>query len=255
MIKNKRWIAFGAVLFTVASILDAWATVTTYKFVDQASNTFNIQLFQCIGTPVYCTAMVLEDSSGNEKFTSGNPGNVAAASGSIASGAVASGAFASGSLATGAGTDGWNVTEGTKADSAWSSGSGSVIAILKAIATAVTSAVPLGTSNGVTPKILNALSNSAVSVKGSAGQLFGLQCGNTNASEEYVQIYNVASGSVTVGSTSPTLSVPIAATATGGLMISLVGIQFGTAISVAATTTATGGSAPGTALDCNAFYN
>ena len=55
-------------------------------------------------------------------------------SGGIASGAVASGAIASGALASGAGTDGWNVTEGTKADSAWVSGSGSVIALLKTIA-------------------------------------------------------------------------------------------------------------------------
>jgi hypothetical protein len=64
------------------------------------------------------------------------------ASGSISSGAVASGAFASGSLASGAGTDGWNVTEGTKADSAWSSGSGSIVAILKTVATNTGSIIP-----------------------------------------------------------------------------------------------------------------
>jgi hypothetical protein len=44
--------------------------------------------------------------------------------------------------------DGWNVTEGTKADSAWGgSGSGSMIAILKAIYAAVTGSIPAGTAS------------------------------------------------------------------------------------------------------------
>lgn len=114
---------------------------------------------------------------------------------------------------------------------------------------------PLGTSGGMTPLKLNALSTTVTSVKSSAGQLFMLQCGNVNTSEEYVQIFNVASGSVTLGTTAPTLSVPIAATATGGFAFSMIGVQFSTAISVAATTTATGSTAPSTALDCNVTYN
>lgn len=66
---------------------------------------------------------------------------------SAASGAVASGAYASGSLASGAGTDGWNVTEGTKADSAYAgSGSASIVAILKGLYSAYTSAIPAGTN-------------------------------------------------------------------------------------------------------------
>lgn len=53
---------------------------------------------------------------------------------SIASGQVASGAFASGSFASGAGTDGWNATEGAKADSPYTgSGSASIVATLKGI--------------------------------------------------------------------------------------------------------------------------
>lgn len=104
-----------------------------------------------------------------------------------------------------------------------------------------------------TPLKLNGLTNSAVAIKASAGGLYMLQCGNTNASEAYVQIYNIASGSVTVGTSTPTLSIPIAATATGGFAMALPA-TFGTAMSAAATTTATGGSAPGTALDCNVAY-
>jgi hypothetical protein len=44
---------------------------------------------------------------------------------------------ASGALAVGAAADGWNVTEGAQAEAAWSSGDGSVIALLKAIAGAL----------------------------------------------------------------------------------------------------------------------
>jgi hypothetical protein len=61
---------------------------------------------------------------------------------SLASAQVASGAYAAGSLATGAGVDGWNVTEGAKADAAWTSGSGSIVAILKAVDRDITSAIP-----------------------------------------------------------------------------------------------------------------
>lgn len=65
----------------------------------------------------------------------------------VNSGGVLSGAYASGALAAGAGADGWNVTEGLKADAAWSSGSGSIVAILKAIANGVTGPIPAGTNN------------------------------------------------------------------------------------------------------------
>ena len=58
---------------------------------------------------------------------------------------AASGSIASGALASGAGVDGWNVTEGTKADTAWASGSGSIVALLKATAT---SAGTIATNTG-----------------------------------------------------------------------------------------------------------
>jgi hypothetical protein len=50
------------------------------------------------------------------KAASGTIASGAVASGAVASGAVASGAYASGSLAAGAGTDGWDSTQGLKAD-------------------------------------------------------------------------------------------------------------------------------------------
>jgi hypothetical protein len=111
------------------------------------------------------------------------------------------------------------------------------------------------TTGGWTPKLLNALTNTAVAVKAAAGQLGMLQCYNPNSSQVYIQIYNIAQGSVTVGTSTPLESIAIAPTSTGGFAMSFPGHQFGTAITVAATTTATGGSAPSTAPDCNAVYN
>lgn len=107
----------------------------------------------------------------------------------------------------------------------------------------------LSTSGGWTPKLVNGLSSTAVTLKSAAGQMGLLQCYNPNASQAYVQL--IDSGAVGT----PVLSIPIAPNATGGFALSLVGVQFTTSIKVAATTTATGTTAPTTPLDCNAGIN
>jgi hypothetical protein len=83
--------------------------------------------------PNVCTSVVcvpissLVDATGAAVGTTGAPLNVQTPSGA---------------LAVGAGTDGWNVTEGTKADAAWVSGSGSLVAIAKTIANNTAAAIP-----------------------------------------------------------------------------------------------------------------
>lgn len=110
--------------------------------------------------------------------------------------------------------------------------------------------------SSVTKKRLSALSTTVTAIKSSAaGQLVMLQCGNTNASQAYLQVFDVATaGGVTLGTTAPDLSIPIPATNSEGFVIP-GGLAFANGIQVAATTTATGSSALGTALDCNAAYN
>jgi hypothetical protein len=98
-----------------------------------------------------------------------------------------------------------------------------------------------------------ALTNSAQAVKASAGKLGGWYIYNPNSSATYVIIYNVASGSVTVGTTNPKLVLCIPATSAANLEL-VNGITFDTAISVAATTTGGGNSAPSSALEANFFY-
>jgi hypothetical protein len=63
----------------------------------------------------------------------GGGGAITAASGSYASGAISSGAFAAGSLASGAGVDGWDLTQGAKADAVCGTDTGtcSVTSLLK----------------------------------------------------------------------------------------------------------------------------
>jgi hypothetical protein len=117
------------------------------------------------------------------------------------------------------------------------------------------SAALLGTANGWTAFLASALGTTVKAVKASAGQLGMLQCYNPNSAQVYVQVFNLASGSVTLGTTTPALFVAIAPLSTGGYALSNPGINFSTAISIAATTTPTGSTAPTTAPDCDGVYN
>lgn len=117
----------------------------------------------------------------------------------------------------------------------------------------VTNNAAAAVAGGYTPYFNSALSTTVQSVKSSAGKLGGWYIYNPNAAVAFVQIFNVASGSVTLGTTTPTLSLGIPATSAANLMNG-EGADFATAISIAATTTATGLTAPGTALPVNFLY-
>lgn len=121
----------------------------------------------------------------------------------------------------------------------------------------------LGTTNAVTvvpstiggwsPSIKAALSNTNSQVKNGAGTLGGYYIYNPNALVTYVQIYDTATGSITVGTTTPKLSYGIPPLSAANIEFTN-GVNFATAICVAATTTATGATAPSTAVDCNFYF-
>jgi hypothetical protein len=92
-----------------------------------------------------------------------------------------------------------------------------------------------------------ALTNTAVAVKASVGQSGGYGFYNPSAAIAYVQVFNTVSGSVTVGTTAPLYSIPVPPTSAVNMEVSN-GIAHSAAISVAATTTPTGSTAPGSAL-------
>lgn len=72
-------------------------------------------------------------------------------------------------------------------------------------------------------------------VKTAAGKLYGWYIFNAAASTRYVKFYNATAASVTVGSTTPVLTVPIPAGSAANVEYTN-GIPFSTAICVAATT-------------------
>lgn len=147
--------------------------------------------------------------------------------------------------ASSAGTTGDNATINTNADGAvWTSPLPSIAggwSVFNATA-----------ADGAT-----ACTNTAQSVKGSQGVFGGYFINNPNTSDEWLHVYNVASGGVTVGTTNPAMSFRIPGTATnsvGANMEITMGVQFGTAISIACTSTAGGNGAPANALEANILY-
>lgn len=103
-------------------------------------------------------------------------------------------------------------------------------------------------SNAATPKGFHISSNAVQAIKSSAGNLYSYFLDNTaNSSATYFQFFNVASSSVTLGSTSPLFVIPVPA----GLAANLnMNWAFSTAMSFAATTTYNGSTAPASAVDC-----
>jgi hypothetical protein len=185
----------------------------------------------------------------------------------------AGGAGGSGGAATVA--DGADVTQGATADAAAAAGGAGTVsaklrevtALLNSINSGIAASIAAGTnviggvtaslgvSNGWTPLRLSALSTTAIAIKQTPGELGMLSCWNPNATVVYIQVFNLAVASVTLGTTVPTMSIPIAPTSTGGFALSNPGVTFSGAIAVAATTGPANASAASTPPDCNAAFN
>ncbi|MBU6501176.1 MAG: hypothetical protein KGI72_05110 [Patescibacteria group bacterium] len=125
---------------------------------------------------------------------------------------------------------------------------------------AVVSEIP--TSNtGWSFNYQSALSNTKAQIKGTAG-IFGgyVMLYNPNTAVTYIQVFNKASANVTVGTTAPDFVIPLpgvaSASATGSAanVEFSVGIVMNTGITVAATTTPTGSTAPANAIMATFLY-
>lgn len=112
-----------------------------------------------------------------------------------------------------------------------------------------------GLVNGYLPGETAALSTTVTAIKANPGQLAILNCYNPNATATYVQIFDALTANVTLGTTTPKLVLGLPPTNANAVDDSPVGFQFFTGISYAATTTATGSTAPGTAVVCSYGYN
>lgn len=112
---------------------------------------------------------------------------------------------------------------------------------------------PTSASGGLSTYFNNALSTTVSAVKALAGRLYNLQVQNPNSSDAWVQVFDLATGSVTLGTTTPKKALFIPALGESVFDWDN-GVGFATAISVAATTTSTGNTAPTTALVFNADF-
>ncbi len=117
----------------------------------------------------------------------------------------------------------------------------------------VTSSASTG-SIGASMYFNSGLTSTKQAVNASGGNLYGYHIYNPNSVTSYVQFFNLASASVTVGSTTPNmvLAVPAGGWADGAGMSTPIG--FATAMTVAATTTSTGSGNPTSALMTDIWY-
>jgi len=97
-------------------------------------------------------------------------------------------------------------------------------------------AVSLTPNSAIVTAKIRDLVATPVAVKASAGTLFGIGCVNNTAATCFIQVFNVAAGGVTPGTTTPDLEFQVAANSTGKADIPDMGISFGTAITVISTT-------------------
>ncbi len=105
--------------------------------------------------------------------------------------------------------------------------------------------------NAPFPFRASALTNTVQQPKLARGAFQWGICYNPNASVEYVQVFDLAT-TVTLGTTPPTLSIPLAASTVTQLPFPAVMLN---GLQIAGTTTATGSTAPGSALVCNFGFN
>lgn len=113
---------------------------------------------------------------------------------------------------------------------------------------------PSSCVNYASQSILNGLSTTPVQIKKTPGIVTKLYCYNPNASVAYIQIFDALTANITLGTTVPKSSYGIPATNAKSFTLP-IGDGFLTAIAAAVTTTATGSTAPGTAMDCDASFN
>lgn len=142
---------------------------------------------------------------------SGGIASGAVASGAVASGAVTSGAYAAGALAAGAfasgsGVDGWDLTQGAKADSVCGTATGtcSVVALLKYLNASVSAAVPAGTAiigkvgiDQTTPGTTNAVSATGAAASGATASGNPVAVGGLGVSSETVVTAGQAAALIT----------------------------------------------------------
>lgn len=103
--------------------------------------------------------------------------------------------------------------------------------------------------NGAVPYSTENLAGTVAAVKTSPGRIYGIQVLNENASAAFIQIFDLATGDVVLGTSVPLLQIRVAANSYVTVPVPATGIQFEDAISIASTTAASGGTGSGSGVD------
>ena len=109
-------------------------------------------------------------------------------------------------------------------------------------------------SGGALVSYTRNLDETVVAVKTAEGKLYGLTIANDQAAVTYIQIFNVASGSVTLATTVPVMQIRVPASSHYDVVLPAVGIGFTTAISIAATTAEFGNTGSNDGVVVSALY-
>ena len=116
---------------------------------------------------------------------------------------------------------------------------------------------PVAQATGGMSFFSQSLTSTKAQVKGSGGTIYGITAVNNGTAIAYIQVFNKASASVTVGTTTPDYVIPVPAPSSGSNGAGIreeyaLGLNFGTGITVACTTTRTGASSA--TCDVNVNY-
>ena len=99
-----------------------------------------------------------------------------------------------------------------------------------------------------------AVKDTVTSIKTKPGAIFNISIINYDASVRFLQVFDVASTSVTLGTTTPVYVLGVASSGVATAEIDS-GIYCGTAISIAVTTTSTGSTGATTGADVSIVYS
>lgn len=153
------------------------------------------------------------------------------------------------------GINGVNTDQGAPTDAAATTGTGTYgeIALLKGMLNALVNGVST-TTTPFTPYFFPYLTTSAVqTLKASSGSIGSVQISNPTSTDLYIQFFNTT-GAVTLGTTVPTISLPIDATQGNINFNNAAGIFFSTGIKYAITTTPNGNGAPASTIYATIAY-
>lgn len=107
---------------------------------------------------------------------------------------------------------------------------------------------------GWTQNSQTSLTNTKTQISSVACNVGGYIIANPNAAFTYIQVWDLASASVTVGTTAPTWTIGVPANGTANMMIAGGGALHATGFTIAATTSPTNSTAPSSNVQTTFFY-